>query len=32
MMDFYMAALLLIGFGLVWLLAEWCDRQIESRE
>lgn len=32
MMDLFMAGILLAGFGLVWMLANWCQRQIESQE
>ena len=32
MMDFIMAATLLAGFGLVWLLVNWCRRQVDSQE
>lgn len=32
MMDFIMAGTLLAGFGLVWLLVNWCRRQVDSQE
>ena len=32
MMDCLMAAALLAGFGLVWLLVNWCRRQVDSQE
>lgn len=31
-MDLFMAGILLAGFGLVWMLANWCQRQVESEE
>ena len=32
MMDCFMAGTLLIGFGLVWMLVNWCQRQVNSLE
>lgn len=32
MMDCLMAGTLLVGFGLVWLLVNWCRRQVDSQE
>lgn len=32
MMDCFMAVTLLAGFGLVWLLTNWCQRQVDSQE
>ncbi len=32
MMDCLMVATMLAGFGLVWLLLEWCHKQVESQE
>ena len=32
MMDFLMAGTLLIGFGFIWMLVNWCQRQIDSQE
>ena len=32
MMDGFMAGILLAGFGLVWLLVNWCQRQVDSQE
>lgn len=32
MMDILMTATLLIGFGLVWILAEWCRKQVDSQD
>ena len=32
MMDLLMAAVLLGSFGLVWLLARWCNAQVEEQE
>lgn len=32
MTDLWMVATLLAGFGLVWLLVEWCRRQLEEEE
>ena len=32
MMDLLMAAALVGGFGLVWLLVKWCQRQVDSQE
>lgn len=31
-MDCLMAGTLLVGFGLVWMLLNWCQRQIDSQE
>ena len=31
-MDCLMAGTLLVGFGLVWMLVNWCQRQIDSQE
>lgn len=31
-MDLWIIGILLAGFGLVWLLANWCQRQVESEE
>ena len=31
-MDLFMAGIILAGFGLVVLLANWCQRQVESEE
>lgn len=32
MMDFLMAGTLLAGFGLIGLLVEWCQRQLDEQE
>ena len=32
MMDCFMAGTLLVGFGLVWLLVNWCRQQVDSQE
>ena len=32
MMDLLMIATLLGGFGLVWLLAHWCQTQVDAEE
>ena len=32
MMDILMVATLLVGFGLVWLLTEWCQKQVDSQD
>ena len=32
MMDCLMAGTLLAGFGLVWLLVNWCQRQADAQE
>ena len=32
MMDCFMVGTLLAGFGLVWLLVHWCQRQVDSQE
>ena len=32
MMDLWMAATLLAGFGLIGLLAEWCRRQLDEQD
>lgn len=32
MMDLWMAATLLAGFGLIRLLVEWCRRQLDEEE
>ena len=32
MMDCFMAGTLLAGFGLVWMLVNWCQRQVDSQE
>ncbi len=32
MMDCFMAGMLLVGFGLVRLLVNWCRRQVDSQE
>lgn len=32
MLDLMMVLLFVCGFGLVTLLVEWCDRQLESQE
>ena len=32
MMDCFMAGILLVGFGLVRLLVNWCQRQVDSQE
>ena len=31
-MDCLMAGTLLLGFGLVWLLVNWCQRQVDAQE
>ena len=32
MMDCLMVGILLASFGLVWILANWCRRQVDSQE
>ncbi len=32
MMDLLMVGTLFISFGLVWLLIEWCQKQIDAQE
>ena len=32
MMDLLMAGTLLASFGLVWLLVQWCQKQMEEEE
>lgn len=32
MMDVLMAGTLLACFGLVWLLAKWCQKQVDAAE
>ena len=32
MTDCLMAGTLLLGFGLVWLLVNWCQRQVDAQE
>ena len=32
MMDILMLATLIAGFGLVWLLAHWCQKQVDAEE
>lgn len=32
MMDLMMIAVLLGGFGLVWGLVQWCQRQLDAQE
>ena len=32
MMDFLIAGTLLAGFGLIWLLVEWCQRQLNEQD
>lgn len=32
MMDVLMVGTLLVSFGLVWLLAKWCKKQLDSQE
>ena len=32
MMDVIMIGTLLVGFGIVCLLVDWCQRQVESQE
>ncbi len=32
MMDLLMVGTLLAGFGLIWLLAEWCRRQLDEQD
>lgn len=32
MMDCFMVGTMLVGFGLVWLLVNWCRRQVDSQE
>lgn len=32
MMDLLMVGTLLVSFGLVWLLAKWCQKQTEEQE
>ena len=32
MMDLLMVGTLLAGFGLIWLLVEWCRRQLDEEE
>lgn len=32
MIDCLMAGTLLVGFGFVWMLVNWCQRQVDSQE
>lgn len=32
MMDCIMVGTLLVGFSLVWMLVNWCQRQVNSQE
>lgn len=32
MMDLLMVGTLLAGFGLIWLLVEWCRRQLDEQD
>ena len=32
MMDLLMLATLAVGFGLIWLLARWCQKQVDAEE
>ena len=32
MMDCFMVGTLLAGFDLVWMLVNWCQRQVDSQE
>lgn len=32
MMDLYMVGTLVLCFGFVWFLAEWCQKQIDSKD
>ena len=32
MMDCFMVGTLLAGFGLVWMVVNWCQRQVDSQE
>ena len=32
MMDLMMVGTLLAGFGLVWLLTVWCEKQIDAQD
>lgn len=32
MIDALMAGMLLIGFLLVWMLVQWCQRQVDAQE